>query len=290
MRQHPEVTWTNLEILWMLMEFGTLMMEYLATMTIKKAHKDPHKDQIKIMFQDIQAQQEAQGLDLWAPFADKEEWGTKTSHMKTSFTSKYLLLKAIDKLPQATKWKLRKINVVGNRTANDGQHEKEDLELWLHDLVDCIHELMSNPEFDGCMSYAPEKVFADKEGKTCMFDGMWTGDWWWEMQHRLPQGAVVVPMILALDKTSLSQFCGDQEVWPMYLTLGNISKDIHHQPSKHAAILIAYLPISELEYFTQDIHSVEHYQLFHYCMAQVLEPLVSAGVQNALSDVTTTEI
>ncbi|KAG2337593.1 hypothetical protein BDR05DRAFT_978456 [Suillus weaverae] len=252
------------------------------------------------MFQDIQAQQEAQGLDPWAPFTDEEEWGlvkwlvshvghsvideflklirhSQTSHMKTSFTSKYSLLKAIDKLPHATEWNLKRISMVGNRTANDGQQEMEDLELWLRDPVNCIHELMSNPDFEHCVSYAPEKVFADKEGKTCMFDEMWTRDWWWEMQGRLPKGAVVAPVILASDKTSLSQFCGDQEVWPMYLTLDNISKDIRHQPSKHAAILIAYLPISKLECFMQDICSVEHYHLFHYCMAQVLDPLVSVG-------------
>ncbi|KAG1760002.1 hypothetical protein EDD22DRAFT_1044069 [Suillus occidentalis] len=238
------------------------------------------------MFQDIQAQQEAQGLDPWAPFTDEEEWGLVkwlvsrvghtaieeflklpiTSQMKTSFTSKYSLLKAIDKLPRATEWELKKINVVGNRTANDGQRETEDLELWLRNPVDCIRELMSNPEFDQGVSYVPERVFADEEGKTRVFDEMWTGDWWWEMQHRLPKGAVVAPVILASDKTSLSQFRGDQEVWPVYLTLGNISKDIRRQPSKRAAILIAYLPISKLECFTQDVRSVE-----------LLEPLVSAG-------------
>lgn len=102
--------------------------------------------------------------------------------MKTSFTSKYLLLKAIDKLPRATEWELKKINVVGNRTANDGQRETEDLELWLRNPVDCIRELMSNPEFDQGVSYVPERVFADEEGKTRVFDEMWTGDWWWEMQ------------------------------------------------------------------------------------------------------------
>lgn len=93
-----------------------------------------------------------------------------------------MLLKAIDKLPCATKWKLKKISMVGNRTANDGQQEMEDLELWLCDPVDCIRELMSNPDFDRCVLYAPEKAFAAKEGKTHVFDDMWTGDWWWEMQ------------------------------------------------------------------------------------------------------------
>ncbi|KAG1887205.1 hypothetical protein F4604DRAFT_1877690 [Suillus subluteus] len=117
---------------------------------------------------------------------------------------------------------------------------------------------MANPEFDCMVSYAPERVFADAEGKTRWFDEMWTGNWWWEMQGRLPQGAVVAPVILASDKTSLSQFRGDQEVWPVYLTLRNISKEIH-------------------KCFTCDTHSVECYCLFHYCMTQVLEPLVKAG-------------
>ncbi|KAG1858327.1 hypothetical protein C8R48DRAFT_748782 [Suillus tomentosus] len=257
------------------------------------------------MFRTIRAEQEALGLDPWAPFANEEEWHLvkwliarvgqtaideflklpirlthgheQASHMNTSFTSKYTLMKAVDRLPQGTKWKLKKITVEGNVVTNGGLHEKEELELWLRDPVDCIRELMGNPQFQNMVSYAPERVFADEEGKTQRFDEMWTGDWWWEMQGRLPEGAVVAPVILASDKTSLSQFRGDQEVWPVYLTLGNISKEIWRQPSKHAAILIAYLPILKLECFTRDTRSAERYRLFHYCMTQVLEPLVSAG-------------
>ncbi|KAG1770175.1 hypothetical protein EDD22DRAFT_977202 [Suillus occidentalis] len=207
------------------------------------------------MFHSIRAKQVALGLDLWVPFADEEEWVLVkwliarvgqmvineflklpiTHHMKTSFTSKYTLMKAVDQLPHGTKWKLKRITVEGNVVSNGGQCESEELELWLQDPVDCIHELMGNLEFEDVVVYAPER--------------MWTGDWWWEMQGRLQEGAVVAPVILASDKTVLSQFRGDQEVWPVYLTLGNISKDIHRQPSKHAAILIAYLPITKLECF-----------------------------------------
>ncbi|KAG1797668.1 hypothetical protein EV424DRAFT_1475057 [Suillus variegatus] len=207
------------------------------------------------MFHTIRAEQEALGLDPWAPFANEEEWHLVkwliarvgqtaideflklpiASHMNTSFTSKYTLMKAVDRLPQGTEWKLKKITVEGNVVTNGGQHEKEELELWLRDPVDCIQELMGNPQFKNMVSYAPER--------------MWTGDWWWEMQARLPEGAVVAPVILASDKTLLLQFRGDQEVWPVYLTLGNIHKEIRP----------------------------EHYRLFHYCMTQVLEPLVSAG-------------
>ncbi|KIK32748.1 hypothetical protein CY34DRAFT_27161 [Suillus luteus UH-Slu-Lm8-n1] len=231
------------------------------------------------MFDGIRAEQEALGLDPWAPFADEEEWALVkwlisrvgqtaideflklpiTQHMRTLFKSKYTLMKAVDKLPHGTEWQLKRINVEGN-ILTDGQCEREELELWLRNPVDCIRELMANAEFNGVVSYTPERVFADVEGKVRQYDEMWTGDWLWEMQvRRLPEGAMVAPVILASDKTSLSQFRGDQEVWPVYLTLGNISKDIRRQPSKHASILIAYLPISKLECFS------------------LLEPLVSAG-------------
>jgi hypothetical protein len=171
------------------------------------------------MFHEIKAQQEAQGLDPWAPFADAEEWGlvkwliswvgqnaieefmklpivsqfvsavihnvltnAQTSSLKMSFTSKYSLMKAIDQLPRGTEWQLKRISVEGNKLTNEQQYETEDLELWMRDPVECIRELMGNPEFDHMVSYAPERVFSDAEGKTRRYDEMWTGDWWWEMQ------------------------------------------------------------------------------------------------------------
>ncbi|KAG0692373.1 hypothetical protein DFH29DRAFT_985800 [Suillus ampliporus] len=219
------------------------------------------------MFHDIRAQQEARGLDPWAPFTDAEEWGLVkwlvsrvgqnaidefmklplTSHLKTSFTSKYSLMKAINQLLRGTEWQLKRISVEGNKLTNEVKYETEDLELWMRDPVECIHELMANPEFNHMVSYVPERVFSDAEGKTRWFDEMWTGDWWWEMQGRLPQGAIVAP------------FWGDQEVWPVYLSLRNISKN--------------------LECFMRDMWSLEHYRLFHYCMLLVLEPLVRVGAE-----------
>jgi hypothetical protein len=100
-----------------------------------------------------------------------EHW--QTGHLKTSFTSKYLLMKAIDKLPRGTEWQLKRIQVKGN----SAQAEGEDLELWLRNPVDCIRELMANPEFDGKVSYSPERVFVDAEGKVRQYDEMWTGEW-----------------------------------------------------------------------------------------------------------------
>ena len=36
----------------------------------------------------------------------------------------------------------------------------------------------------------------------------------------------MAPVILPSDKMSLSVFSGDKKAWPVYLTIGNISKDV----------------------------------------------------------------
>jgi Plavaka transposase len=48
-------------------------------------------------------------------------------------------------------------------------------------------------------------------------------------QKQIPKGGVVAPVILASDKTQLTQFRGDKSAWPVYLTLGNIEKATRRQ-------------------------------------------------------------
>ncbi len=97
----------------------------------------------------------------------------------------------------------------------------------------------------------------------------------------LPSGATVAPVIIATDKTKLTEFSGGKVAYPVYLTLGNIPKALRRKPSKQACVLIAYLPVeTDLLKGTglsqQQIGS-RHQRLFHDAMRHILAPLIDAG-------------
>lgn len=75
----------------------------------------------------------------------------------------------------------------------------------------------------------------------------------------------------------LSQFQGDKVAWPVYLTIGNISKEVRRQPSMHATVLLAYLPVPKFKCFEERTRSLKKYCFFHHCMTSLLQPLVEAG-------------
>jgi hypothetical protein len=99
------------------------------------------------------------------------------------------------------------------------------------------------------------------------------------LQSLLPAGATIAPIIIATDKTQLTQFSGGKSAYPVYLTIGNLPKAIRRQPSRHSCILLAYLPVNKISRsnLTQQEHRSRSQRLFHQCMRMVLSPLIEAG-------------
>ncbi|KAI0349159.1 hypothetical protein OH77DRAFT_1382047, partial [Trametes cingulata] len=193
---------------------------------------------------------------------------------RLSFKNKKAFLQKIDQLPSGPEWICDVITVTGDLEGPNGEPLTEELEIWRRDPVECARELIGNPAFEDYMAYGPIKV---RRGGVRYYGEMNTSDWWWEMQGKLPKGAVIAPLIVASDKTNLTVLRGDQTAWPVYLSIGNIDKAVRRKPSAHAVLLLGYIPVSKLLCFSKRTRSEALYRLFHTCMAKILAPLVEAG-------------
>ena len=100
--------------------------------------------------------------------------------------------------------------------------------LFYRDIFNCIQFLLVHLPFQADLDFEPVRL-ADSEGHQ-IYSEINTGDWWWDPQDQLPAGVTIVPVICASDKTYLTNSLGNQHGWPLYLTIGNIQKDICCKP------------------------------------------------------------
>ncbi|EJD45508.1 hypothetical protein AURDEDRAFT_64485, partial [Auricularia subglabra TFB-10046 SS5] len=250
-------------------------------------------------FETRRREQQARGETPYAPFADADEWEfahwiaksglshgeidkllklRKTQGMNVSFKNSREYFKRIDSLPRGREWMLKRLKLRGDLLDAQGKPLIEKLELWFRNPVEIISDLLANPAFADRIDFEPVRVWLDELKTKRVYGEANTGNWWWELQKRLPPGALIIPVIIASDKTQLSTFSGDKSAYPVYITIGNIHSDIRRQPSSRATILLGYLPVSKFEvYATAETRSAVAHRLFHACMAEMLAPLVRAG-------------
>lgn len=95
-------------------------------------------------------------------------------------------------------------------------------------------------------------------------------------------GLTIGSIILASDKTHLTNFSGDANVHAVYMTLGNIRKQVRAKISRRAWLLIAYIPSSSFPITTieapnqtqrEGLPGILNRRLFHACMVIVTLPL-----------------
>ncbi|KIL60573.1 hypothetical protein M378DRAFT_14041, partial [Amanita muscaria Koide BX008] len=162
----------------------------------------------------------------------------------------------------------------------------ETVSLYSRDIIECISTLYGDPKFVHHLINRPERQYK-KEGdhRTRVFHDMHTGDWWWEMQNVLEarkRGATIVPVLLSSDRTQVTVF-GSKTAYPVYVTIGNLPKEIRRKPSCHGQVLLAYLPASKLKHVTRVASRRRMLvNLFHFCMQRILEPLEIAGIEGVV--------
>jgi hypothetical protein len=92
----------------------------------------------------------------------------------------------------------------------------------------------------------------------------------------LPEGATLIPLILALDKTNLMIMSSGKQAHLVYITIGNIPSSLRRQSLSGATEVLAYRPVAKFEGYAPAKCCVLQGELFHRSMIKVLEPLRAA--------------
>ncbi|PGH11603.1 hypothetical protein GX50_09028 [[Emmonsia] crescens] len=205
--------------------------------------------------------------NLFFPFKNEEDYGLAmwfheaklTKGDVTAFFREPLLQNITDRLSfrSAAEWRakldgitqgLPLDNWVRDRVTIDSNIQGEPAKqytFYYQDILPVITFLLGHKNFSKDLTYAPVRVFNQRQQR--IYTEIHTADWWWNTQGKLEDGATVVPLLLGVDKTVLTQHHGDVSAWPIYLTIGNLNSRLRRKQTQPSLILVGFLPIVKNE-------------------------------------------
>ncbi|RDX49827.1 hypothetical protein OH76DRAFT_1350331 [Lentinus brumalis] len=233
-------------------------------------------------------------IPFYHPFASKLDWQVaRWAKMRGPGSTVVTELLEIDELVQllGLSFKnVRELNAIIDNDLSSGRPRfirreiivaGEAFEVFYHDIIACVRALYGDPEFAGILVFTPERHYADPDQTVRVYFDMHTGRWWCSRRRNLVKekpGATIVPIIISSDKTQLTVF-GSKTAYPVYMTIGNLPKDVRRKPGRRGQILLAYLPSSRLDHIpSKAARSRVQANLFHTCMSTILKPLRKFGI------------
>ncbi|KAG1860754.1 hypothetical protein F4604DRAFT_1588345 [Suillus subluteus] len=263
----------------------------------------PDKPPPQNIFQEMQSHplQQARETNIWYPFDRPGEWSLAkflvenlsqtqidkflkldwVCLIRPQFKSKDELFFYMQQLPgRGPKWQCTKLKL-------KGYESEQPIHLIWRDGLEVTKQLFANPVYMNHMCYDPHYIY---QGQERQFGEFWTSDDAWEIQvssralNQLPEGATIVPIIAASDKTPVTKHTGGLEMHPLFLTIGNIQGDVRMKATSHAWRCTAFMPIPTF-IVNSDFQTLLRSRLWHKCMDLVCSNLkVAARVGEYMID------
>lgn len=107
-------------------------------------------------------------------------------------------------------WDIKDDNCIAHNVhngSNIASMKSKQYTIYYCNVVEAIQFLLSHGPFNDNFIYAPKHHYT-LEGRR-VYNKIHTGDWWWSQQEQLPENATVVPLLLATNKTVLTQHHGN---------------------------------------------------------------------------------
>ncbi|KAI0706396.1 hypothetical protein C8Q76DRAFT_771056 [Earliella scabrosa] len=194
---------------------------------------------------------------------------------------------AIDAIAHGeTNWQSVALRYTGPVGTNAPAWKRRTYVLHYRDALAAVRAMASSADFEGKFHTTPfeEHIDTPNGGQTRRVSDMFSAHCGQFLsltatQDEIAQdanthGALLVPIILGADKTTVSVATGNQEFHPLYMSLGNIHNDLR-RAHREAVVPLAFLPIPKGERDTADTDEFRIFkkQLYHTAIAYVLSSL-----------------
>ena len=91
--------------------------------------------------------------------------------------------------------------------------------------------------------------------------------WYYHLQNKLETGGTIIPVLLRIDEMQVN-LLGQMKVHPLYMTIGNIHKQIHQGYSQNAYKVLAYflvLEATKLKWWKEDSKLQKGIYIIYVC-------------------------
>jgi hypothetical protein len=200
---------------------------------------------------------------------------------KPPFKSHKDLYSTIDSTPHADcPWETLKLQYDGTKPERDiPPWMTSQYDVWYRDPCMLVKNILSNPGFNNEFDCAPLQEH-DTDGNH-RFQNFMSGNWCWKQadiiaEDPITHGSMFVPIILGSDKTTVSVATGNNEYWPVYLSIGNIHNNVR-RAHRDGLVLLGFLAVPKTNKKYSDDVDFRKFrrQLYHSSLAKILEPLKS---------------
>ncbi|EGN93687.1 hypothetical protein SERLA73DRAFT_156242 [Serpula lacrymans var. lacrymans S7.3] len=173
------------------------------------------------------------------------------------FSDKDNLYRTIDATPiGGVPWDLFSLSYNGEvPQENAPPWMSQSFDVWYRSPQMIVHNILSNSDFKDNIDYVPYREFC-ANGKRKYKDFM-SGNWAWKEANIIAEdqsthGSTFVPIILGSDKTTVSVATGQNEYYPIYISIGNVHNSVC-QAHQNALALLGFLSIPKISAILQDL-------------------------------------
>ncbi|KLO05546.1 hypothetical protein SCHPADRAFT_839244, partial [Schizopora paradoxa] len=178
-----------------------------------------------------------------------------------SYMSASQLVDRVEILPKPPTWKHCEVKVEGGTT-------NKPITFYHRDGYESFLFLFGNPLFHGHMRFSPYREFEDDFQKIQLFSEIFSGMFPWRVQvfrqDSVGEGETLGLVMLASDEARLTEHFGDKKTYGVYLSCGNIDKDLRNKLSARCWMKVGEIPV--VNFNEKEFQGILDARLAHKCL------------------------